>query len=145
MSALRSSPSPDPANRRRHQRYVTPPMYTGIAVRPLDEEGFRFEGHAYNISEGGIQFELDHPIEPGRAVALRIDLPAPLGFASRRGLQPDIGPGRAVFAIGNVVWIDDDDVAGPVRHAVAFTRFCRLGDRERLLRQLTSGLYTLVA
>lgn len=145
MSALRSSPSPDPANRRRHQRYVTPPMYTGIAVRLLDEEGFRFEGHAYNISEGGIQFELDDPIEPGRAVALRIDLPAPVGLGGPRLGSPDVGPGRAVFVIGNVVWIDDDDVAGPVRHAVAFTRFCRLGDRERLLRQLQSGLYTVAA
>ncbi|MDX9910610.1 MAG: PilZ domain-containing protein [Phycisphaerales bacterium] len=122
---------PHPTNRRQHERFVTPPMYTPISVRLLDEERYGRTGHAIDVSEGGIRFELDDPIDPGTPIAIRIDLPLPL-------LAQDAGPGRAVFALGNVIWADDDDVAGgPVTHAVAFTRFARAGDRERLVRALT--------
>jgi len=141
--SLAHARTPEPANRRRHTRFVTPPMYTGIAVRRMDEEHFRAEGHAYNLSEGGIQFELDDPIAPGTTVALRIDLP--ILHPGAHAAPADVGPGRAVFVIGNVVWIDDDAPSGPFRHAVAFTRFCRLGDRERLLQQLHSGVFTIAA
>lgn len=113
-------------NRRIGPRYVLPVAYTPIAVRMLDEEVFTMEGHAYDISAGGVQFELDQGIEPGTRVAVRIHLPTRVG---------DIGPGRAVFAFGNVVWNDDEDV-GPVRLAVAFTSFARTGDEERLMQQI---------
>jgi len=105
---------------------VLPVGYTPIAVRRLDEDVFTLEGHAYDISVGGVQFELDQGIEPGTRVAVRIHLPTRVG---------DVGPGRAVFAFGNVVWNDDEDV-GPVRLAVAFTSFARAGDEERLVRQI---------
>jgi hypothetical protein len=95
-------------------------MYTGIRVRFLDSERFRFEGHAYDISEGGVQFELDHPIEPGTPIVVEIDLPEGKGGE------------YSVPLIGNVVWTDDSE-PGPVRMAMAITRFLRSGDKERLL------------
>lgn len=112
--------------RRVGPRHVLPVGYTPVAVRRLDEDVFTLEGHAYDISAGGVQFELDQGIEPGTQVVVRIHLPTRVG---------DVGPGRAVFAFGNVVWNDDEDV-GPVRLAVAFTRFARSGDEERLMRQV---------
>jgi hypothetical protein len=113
-------------NRRRFERFTLPCAYTSVGVRLLDSERFEFEGHAYDISEGGIQFELDRAIEPGTPVALRVDLPTSM-------LPDDMGPGRSVFVMGNVVWADDSDV-GPARMALAVTRFARQGDRERLVK-----------
>ena len=124
-------------NRRAHERFRLPSAYTPIAVRTMDEAAYRLEGHAYDISEGGIQFELDQPIAPGTRVAIQIALP---------GLSTDGGPGRAVFVIANVIWIDEDDLAtGPARMAAAFTAFARVGDRERLLAQISTGRYARAA
>jgi hypothetical protein len=119
----------NPANRRQHTRYPVQPGYTPVSLRLLDSERFTLEGHAYDISEGGVMFELDRGVDPGTAVAVQITLPP---------AAQDAGPGRSVFIFGNVVWLDDSE-AGPVRMAVAFTRFARLGDRERLLRALSHG------
>ncbi|MBY0112050.1 MAG: PilZ domain-containing protein [Phycisphaerales bacterium] len=122
-------------NRRRFERFALRPMYTPVAVRLMDNEHFTLEGHAYDISEGGIRFELDHPIAPGTPIAMQITLPTNQG---------DIGPGRSVFVMGNVVWIDDSE-PGPVQMALVITRFVRLGDRERLLKRLASGTYARAA
>lgn len=117
------------ANRRRHERFALSPMHTQIAVRPMDSDAFSFEGHAYDISEGGVQFELDRGFEPGTPIAMEIMLPEGV-------MNDDVGPGRAVFVMGNVVWLDDSE-PGPVRMALAITRFARAGDRERLLKKLS--------
>lgn len=124
-------------DRRQYERFEVAAAYTEVAVRRMDEGQYRLEGHAYDISEGGIQFELDTPIAPGETINLRIALP--------EWQQADVGPGRAVFVVGRVIWLDDDDTTGPVRMAVAFTRFCRVGDKERLLRSLTAGRYRRAA
>ncbi|HEX2839267.1 MAG TPA: PilZ domain-containing protein [Phycisphaerales bacterium] len=113
-------------NRRRFERFNLPCAYSGVAVRLKDAERFEHEGHAYDISEGGIQFELDRGIAAGTPVTMRVDLPDAM-------LAEDMGPGRSVFVEGNVVWLDDSDV-GPARMALAITRFAREGDRERLIR-----------
>jgi len=124
-------------NRRQFERFVLQPMYTRVALRRLVEDTFTREGHIHNASEGGLMFELDDPIEPGTPVAVQIHLP---------GLHNDIGPGRAVFALGTIVWVADDlEEPGPVRMAVSFTRFARAGDRDRLVRQLASGRYARAA
>ena len=105
-------------------------MYTPVAVKLLADSTFEFEGHAYDISEAGLRFELDRPIDPGTPVAIEVTLPGSL-----RGSQD-----RRVCVVGNVVWIDDDeDEPGPVRMAAAFTRFAEPGDKQRLLAQLGSG------
>ncbi len=124
-------------NRRQFERFALAPMYTPINARLLENEEYTLEGHAYNISEGGVQFELDHPIAPGTPVALQITLPTGTDSA-------DIGPGRSVFVFANIVWIDEEE-PGPVRMAAVFTRFARLGDRERLLRTISSGRYSRAA
>lgn len=126
-----------PPNRRRHTRYVLPAGYTAVRVRLLADQEFTLDGHAYDISEAGIRFELDQPIEPGTPVAMQIELP--------RGTGPTLdGPGRAVFVLGNIVWADDAE-PGPVRMALAITRFAREGDHDRLMGRLASGAYAVAA
>jgi hypothetical protein len=120
------------SNRRRFERLSLPAAYTPVQVRLLENEKFTLEGHAYDLSEGGCQFELDHPIAPGTPIAMQIELPTQFG-------EVETGPGRAVFVLGNVVWLDDSE-PGPVRMAVAFTRFARAGDRERLEARLSRAL-----
>lgn len=109
-------------NRRLHPRFTTPPMYHAITVRLPEQEQFTLDGHAYNISEGGIQFELDEPIAPGTEIAMMFHLP--VGF--------DIGPGRCIYVMGTVVWISDADEPGPVIMAMSFNLFPRVGDRQRM-------------
>lgn len=126
----------NPINRREHERFKVNPGYTAMALRRHpDEDAFSLEGHVYDISEGGVCFELDHAIDPGTTVSIRVDLP----FSAA-----DFGPGRAVFLTGNVVWCDLEE-PGACRMAVAVTRFDRAGDRERLLKTLTRGRYTRAA
>lgn len=120
--------------RRSHERFVVAPMYSRIAVRLLDEDTFEHEGHCFDLSEGGVRFDLDRPIAPGTTVALRLDLPV-----NEVGLPEAGGIGRAVFAIANIVWVDDAEMPGGVRMAAAFTRFGHAGDRERLMNQFSSG------
>lgn len=126
-------------DRRRHPRYVLPSMYTNIAVRPLDSDEFLYEGHAYDLSEGGMRFEIDHPIAPGTAVAIRIELP---GAGAMRAADR-----RPVYAFANVVWLEEEDLdqPGPIRMACVFTRFAQLGDEERLMSRLRSGRYSIAA
>jgi hypothetical protein len=112
-------------------------MYTPVSLRGLDREGFDNEGHAYDISEGGVRFEADRPVAPGTKVAMQITLP---NLDSR-----DIGPGRSVFVFANVVWLEDEDQPGPYKMAAVFTHFARAGDRERLLRQFATGRYRAAA
>ena len=126
----------NPINRRSHERFQLNPGYTGMALRRHpDEAEFELEGHVYDISEGGICFELDRPIDPGQTVSVRIDLPM-------NGI--DIGPGRAVFMTGNVVWCDLEE-PGASKMAMVITRFDRAGDRERLIKSLTTGHHLRVA
>jgi hypothetical protein len=124
------------ADRRRFPRFDLEPMYTEIAMRTLDSEEFMFAGHAYDISEGGMQFEMDRAFEPGTQVVFRITLPT---------MNADHGPGRAVFVFANIVWLTDEDEPGPVRMAAVFTRFARQGDAERLRNQFRTGAYRAAA
>jgi hypothetical protein len=126
-------------DRRLHPRFVLPSMYTTVEVRPLDSERFMWKGHAYDVSVGGMRFELDQPIEPGTQVAVRLQLP---GAAQLRVTER-----RPVYAFANVVWIEEDDLEqpGPVRMACVFKRFVQPGDMERLLSRLQSGRFSLAA
>lgn len=125
------------SNRRRHARYALPAMYTQVAVRMLDTDRFSIEGHAYDISEGGLRFEADRAIKPGTGVALQVTLP---GMHTR-----DLGPGRAVFVFANIVWLEDEEDPAPYKMAAVFTRFARAGDWERLRNELIEGRYRLAA
>ena len=124
-------------DRRQFPRFALEPMYTPVSARLLDSEVFNIEGNAYDISEGGLRFELDRPIAPGTKIALQITLPTMN--------HEDIGPGRSVFVFANVVWLEDEDQPGPYKMAAVFTHFARAGDRERLLRQFATGRYRAAA
>lgn len=120
--------------RRQHERFVVAPMYSRIAVRFLEEDEFNYEGHCFDLSEGGIRFDLDRPIAPGTQVALRIDLPV-----TESGLPETPGYGRSIYAVANIIWLDEAEMPGGVRMAAAFTRFGHAGDRARLMSQFSSG------
>ncbi len=124
-------------DRRLHVRYELPAMYTRVMLRTLETDEFLWEGHAYDISEGGVRFELDRGIEPGTPVAMRIDLPA--SITERRTER------RSAFVFANVVWLEDEDEIGPSRMAAVFTRFAREGDEALLMRRLSQGRYALAA
>lgn len=125
------------SERRRFERFELPSMYTRVAVRSLDRDEYEWEGHAYDISRGGLRFELDRGFEPGASVAMRIDLPrAPV----ERSTEP-----RSVFVFARIVWLEDDDEPGPVKMAVVFTSFARSGDEDLLLKRVHSGRYSLAA
>ncbi len=115
--------------RRRHARFRTPPMYHAVAVRPLESSDASCEGHAYDLSEGGAQIELDEAIPVGSEVALCLHLPA--GF--------ETGPGRSIVVLGRVIWVDEDGTPGPARIAIAFREFAREVDASRLRRYLHQG------
>jgi hypothetical protein len=116
------------SNRRQHERYEVAPMYThvGVTVAGAREP---FAGHSYDVSEGGVQLELDDVIEPGTPVSIELVLP----FVGGLRLADEE---RIVRVTGNVVWVDDSE-PGPVRLAVAFTKFASEADRVRLLNQLS--------
>lgn len=123
-----------PIDRRRHERFATAPMYTTISARTYDESGFSRHGHAYDISEGGVRFELDQPIEPGTSVDVQIRLPTASIDRSRETHN------RPIYAMGTVVWCETGE-PGPAKLAVAFSCFAHDSDRERLLDPLrTHGL-----
>ncbi|MEQ8316547.1 MAG: PilZ domain-containing protein [Phycisphaerales bacterium] len=137
-----TTPNPIPLReRRRHPRFSVPPMYSPIAARTLDSDEFAFEGHAYDVSEGGLQFELDRPFEPGTRLALRIELPGAMAFgrSPHDGPGRDAGPGRAIFVFATVVWVSDEEF-GPARMAAVFNMFCRAGDKDRLKRALAQTM-----
>jgi len=138
MPTLTPSLTLNPADRRRFPRFRVEPMYTAIAVRPIDSERFPWTGHAYDISQGGCRFELDVPIEPGTPVMMQIILPT-----MHAGVGSDAH--KAVWVYANVIWIEDEDEPGPVKMACVFTKFPRVGDEERLLRELRTGCYRAAA
>tara|TARA_R110002073_G_scaffold1715_3_gene12280 strand:+ start:40812 stop:41201 length:390 start_codon:yes stop_codon:yes gene_type:complete len=123
-------------NRRQFERFAVNPGYTGAGVRlHPDETTFDRDGHVYDISEGGICFELDDPIEPGNTISMRIDIPSNVG---------DTGPGRAVFVTGNVIWCDTEE-PGAAKMAMVITRFDREGDKQRMIRALSETGYQRAA
>ena len=127
-----------PADRRIYPRFVLPSMYTDIAIRTLDEQTFDLEGHAYDLSIGGMRFELDRGLEPGQVVAARLSLPSSaLRWTDR----------RPIYAMTRLVWVNQDDIeeCGPVRMACVFNRFMQPGDEARLVEALKSGRYALAA
>jgi len=126
-------------DRRRHPRFVLPSMYTEVEARSLESEKFEWKGHAYDLSEGGMRFELDRPIKPGTQIAVRVQLPG------HQHLK--VTDRRPVHVFANVVWIDEDDIeqGGPIRMACVFSRFVRPGDEARLRSRLQSGRYSMAA
>ncbi|HYE61381.1 MAG TPA: PilZ domain-containing protein [Phycisphaerales bacterium] len=114
-------------NRRQHERVNVAPMYTHVGVT-IPSTGEVLDGHSYDVSEGGVQIELDDAIEPGTQVSMELVLP----LVGRIRLADE---DRIVRVTGNVAWVDDSE-PGPVRLAIAFTRFASEADRARLVEQI---------
>ena len=129
---------PSTTDRRSFPRFQLEPMYTPLAIGDLGEQSpLSNEGHAYDISEGGVRFEAEQPIPPGSTVQMRITLP--------NLSEHDLESNRTVLVTANVVWLEDEDEPGPYKMAAIFRSFARVGDRERLLRQFASGRYRAAA
>ncbi|QYK46942.1 MAG: PilZ domain-containing protein [Phycisphaeraceae bacterium] len=118
-------------NRRTFERFSVSPAYTEVKVR-VPGEPTLLEGHAYDISEGGVRMELDRAIEPGTSIVLEVKLPP----GNAKG-----APVEEVLARGTVMWADDDGVPGPVFMGVLFDEFATNVDRDRLLGRFASGAY----
>jgi hypothetical protein len=106
-------------DRRIHPRFRLPHMYTSVTAQVAGSDDVRtLEGHAYDISEGGVRLELDEPVESGNHLSLFLGLP---------------GQSAEVLATGKVVWVNDSsDDPGPRRMAVQFIEFLTDDDRRRL-------------
>lgn len=126
----------NPADRRRFVRYEMRPAYTAVRATPIDGASSSMEGHSYDLSEGGVQFELDRAIEPGTPIGIEVMLPALLGYEPQEH--------RSVKAFATVVWVDDSE-PGPVRMAVVFRRFATEDDHRRLMQHLRTGRYRAAA
>ena len=122
-------------DRRRFPRFDLEAMYTTIAVRTLENDTFELQGHSYDISEGGIRFELDRGIERGTQIAMMINLP------TMNAGDDAHGPDNAVYVFATIVWIEDENEPGPIKMAAVFNRWARQGDRERLIAELGKGVY----
>jgi c-di-GMP-binding flagellar brake protein YcgR len=106
------------AEGRRNPRLSLPAMYTLLRVRHVGDQRYRWTGHIYDISEGGMRFELDTPLPAGTEIEVR-------------GMLP--GSHQITFhATGRIVRLHDDEEVGPIRMGMTFTSFNHDIDRQRL-------------
>jgi len=124
------------SDRRRDPRLGLAPMYTSVGVTLVPDGAEELDGHAYDVSRGGVCLELDEAIAPGSPVRVRVELPR----AGSIGLHGK----RALHAFGRVVWLSEEE-PGPVRMAVVFTDFQTLGDECRLDAYLADRFGALAA
>ncbi len=113
-------------NRRRFERFALPIGYTTVTVQRSHENAVStLTGHAYDISESGVRFELDEALDLGECVAASIMLPCER---------------EPVFVNARVVWLNDAiDDPGPRRMALQFDEFTSPADRHRLVGYLSRG------
>jgi PilZ domain len=129
-------------DRRLHLRFSLQPGYSRMVVQPIHSPECLWEGHAYDISVGGVRFELDEPLDPGSKIAMRIDLP-------NSSVHRHTGR-RSIFAFGRVLRLCPDDEEfgrgiGPMRMAAIFTQFARDEDHAMLMQYLSSGQFAIAA
>ena len=114
-----SSSAPPSVDARQARRLKLPPMYTFVRVRLHGHERYCWTGHIYDVSQSGMRFELDEPLEPGTVVDVRALLP---------------GAHHVVInASGQIVRLHDEaGEPGPVRMGLSFDRFDAGEDEQRL-------------
>ncbi len=110
-----SSDPSDASDKRQFPRRSLPVGYSAVRVRPQGKQRFHLAGHAYDISAGGVRFELDHALADGEEIDIRVTLPGP---------DP-----HEVQAHGSVIRFHDPDESGPVRMAIAFSDMANPTDR----------------
>lgn len=110
-------------DQRQHPRIKVPAMYTLIRARVLGSTRYNWTGHIYDVSLGGVRFELDMPIQPGTQLEIR-------------GMLP--GSGHTTFrAVGTVTRTHSDtNEPGPTIMGLAFESFQSPMDRHRLAQYI---------
>lgn len=116
---------------RRNPRIAVPAMYSAVSARAAS--GAYLDGFVYDISSGGMRFELDDAVDSDTPLDCTITLP-PVK------MQPTGDPRRPVTfqATGRVVRIHDDE-AGPVRMGLQFDDFKTDNDRQTLETYLAAA------
>jgi hypothetical protein len=106
---------PAAEDRREMPRFTVDPMYSSVTVRPAAGHGRKgfarrpLDGHVYEVSMGGLRFELDRPLRRNAAVEIDLTLP---------------GCEQEIHAHGRIVRVFDElDDPGPRRMAVEFESF----------------------
>jgi hypothetical protein len=128
-----ASPASEPSfNRRRFERFALPVAYTAITVQRMESGCVTvLAGHAYDISEAGVRFELDQALAEGEEVSASIMLPC---------------ESNSVLVRARVIWLNDVlDDPGPRRMALHFEEFASPSDRARLVNYLSRGHLTRAA
>ena len=73
---MESSHTQPIADRRAHDRFVVEPMYSAVRITPRGRKsGEPLDGHIYEISLGGMRFELDEPLPRDSVVTAELTLP----------------------------------------------------------------------
>ena len=92
----------------------------------MAKKRFCWTGHIYDISAGGMRFELDSPLEPGTSIEVRAMLP---------GSQQ-----VTINVSGHIIrYHDEPDERGPIRLAMIFDAFTKSTDRARLVDYLNNS------
>lgn len=114
-------------DQRQHPRVKVPAMYTLIRARVVGSMRYNWTGHIYDVSLGGVRFELDMPVEPGTQLEIR-------------GMLP--GAGHTTFrAIGRVVRMHSDaGDHGPAIMGLQFESFQSPMDRHRLAQYIDARM-----
>ncbi len=110
-------------DQRQHPRIKVPAMYTLIRARILGSNRYNWTGHIYDVSLGGVRFELDMPVEVGTELEIR-------------GMLP--GAGHTTFrAVGRVVRVHTEEGDhGPAIMGLQFESFQSPMDRHRLAQYI---------
>ena len=111
------------AEARQSPRIRLPAMYTLLRLRKKGEARYNQTGYIYDISQTGMRFELDDPIEPGTELEFRALLP--------------VGQTTTFSAQGHLIRMHDDlHEVGPVRMAMHFDSFKSNMDKQKLAEYL---------
>lgn len=104
---------------RQHPRIKVPAMYTLVRARVVGSNKYTWTGHIYDVSLGGVRFELDMPVEVGTELELRGMLPG--------------GEHTTFRVVGRVARVHSDaDEPGPCVMGLRFESFRSPMDRHRL-------------
>jgi c-di-GMP-binding flagellar brake protein YcgR len=123
---------PGVAEARQTPRLKLPAMYTLLRLKPRGDDRFKWTGHIYDISTGGMRFEMDTDLPAGTEIEVRAMLP---------GATP-----TTVTASGRIVRLHEDDPSlPPVRMAMTFDTFSHPIDRQKLCDYLTDRGLRLAA
>jgi PilZ domain len=100
-------------DRRQHPRFTVDPMYSALTVRPIAGRRAKaaepVEGHVYEVSLGGMRFELDEPLPLGARIEVDLVLP---------GIDKPIHANARVARVFDAV-----DDPGPRRMVAEFETF----------------------